>query len=315
MNLKSLIKSHSDQILKLEQAIDQKKMPHAMLFTGPESIGKKMVAMALAQKLVCEKNQSACGVCPACLRMAKHQSENLLFIEPAGLNIKIDQTREISHFLSLANFGMNRLVIIDQAHLLNLQAANSILKNLEEPSDNVYFILIAPDAESVLSTIRSRSQVIRFLALPVVDMKKIKPGLADWIYKCSRGQMNELSYLSESEGLSKRLKSFELLNLFWTDPLFLQENTWRLAFKERESALHMIKNWILIMRDLIVLKMDEINHVLNSDQLESLKKLIFLNNDQLNFFIINLLRLQKDISKYMDTTLLVESLWVNHARK
>lgn len=313
MNIKSRIQGHSEQIFKLENAIEQKRLPHAILLTGLESIGKKMVALALAQKLICESH-TACGVCPACLRVAKQQSENLMVIEPSGQNIKIDQTREIFNFLSLANFGMNRVIIIDQAHLFNPQAANSILKVLEEPGENVYFILIAPEADSVLSTIRSRSQVIRFSPLTLAQMKSIKPGLADWIYQCSRGQMCELTNLSDSEGSEKRMKSFELLDSFWNEPSFLQDNTWRLNFKDRETAVGIIKNWILIMRDVVVLKMDQTDKLLNGDQIEKIKKFIFLDGHRVNLFISSLMKAEKDILRNTDSTLVVEGLWVSHAR-
>lgn len=314
MNIKSQIQGHTAQMAQLEKAIEQKRLPHAVLLTGPKSIGKKLVALAIAQRLICESH-TACGTCPACLRVAKQQSENMRVIEPSGQNIKIDQTREIFEFLSLANFGINRVIIIDQAHLLNPQAANSILKVLEEPVDNVYFILIAPEADSVLSTIRSRSQVIRFTPLTLIQMKSIKPGLADWIYQCSRGQMCELVNLSDQEGVEKRLKSFELLESFWTEPSFLQDNSWRLTFKDRETAVGIIKNWILIMRDVVVLKMNETEKLLNGDQIEKIKKFIFLDGHRVNLFISGLMKAEKDILRNTDSTLVVEGLWVNHARQ
>ena len=317
-NLKSQIRGHQTQIARLEQAVDRKRLPHAMLFTGPESIGKKMVAYAIAQKLLCEVKDTPdtpCGSCPSCVRVAKHQSENILFIEPAGQNIKVDQARHIIEFLNLSNFGRNRVVIIDQAHLFNPQAANSILKILEEPSENVFFILIAPEAESMMRTIRSRCQVIRFKPLNESEIKSIKPGLPDWVYTCSRGQLNAVARLSSADGMTKRIQSFELLELFWNATHFLNLTTWRNSFKDREEAQDILKNWVNVMRDVLVVKLNELGSVLNSDQMDRLYKFSFLDNAKINLFISQLLLMQKEIQGYADSTLLVESLWVTHARK
>ncbi len=317
-NLKSLIQGHQLQIAQLEQAIFRQRLPHAMLFTGPESIGKKMVAFALAQKLVCEKKDSVdspCGICPSCIRVAKHASENVLLIEPDGQSIKVDQARHIIEYLNLSNFGRSRVIIIDQAHLLNAAAANSILKILEEPSDNVFFILIAPEAESVMRTIRSRTQVIRFNSLTESSIKSIKPGLPDWVYKCSRGQLNALTQLSQADGMAKRLQNFALLDSFWNEADFLKSTSWRSFFKDREEARDTIKTWIQVMRDVLVIKLGQLGSILNSDQLDMLMRFTFLENQKINLFISQLLRTEKDIQAYADSTLLVESLWVTHARK
>lgn len=317
-NLKSHIRGHQAQITQLEEAVDRQRLPHAMLFTGPESIGKKMVAYAIAQKLLCEVKDTPdtpCGACPSCVRVAKHQSENVLFIEPSGQNIKVDQAREIIEFLNLSNFGRNRVIIIDQANLFNPQAANSILKILEEPSENVFFILIAPEAESMMRTIRSRSQVIRFNPLTEAEVKSIKPGLPEWVYKCSRGQMSAVASLSSPDGMSKRMQSFDLLESFWNEKDFLNSATWRTSFKDREEAQDIVKNWVHVMRDVLVVKMNEIGSVLNSDQVDRLNKFSFLDNTKINSFITQLLKMQKDIQGYADSTLLVESLWVTHARR
>lgn len=317
-NLKSSIRGHLTQITQLEEAVDRQRLPHALLFTGPESIGKKMVAYAIAQKLLCEVKDTPdtpCGVCPSCIRVAKHQSENVLFIEPEGQNIKVDQSRHIIEFLNLANFGRNRIVIIDQANLFNPQAANSILKILEEPSENVFFILIAPEAESMMRTIRSRSQVIRFNPLSESEIKLIKPGLPEWVYKCSRGQLNAVTSLSSSDGMTKRIQSFDLLESFWNEADFLNSGSWRGSFKDRDDAQDIIKNWVHVMRDVLVVKLNQLGDILNIDQLDRLHKLSFLDNSKINLFISQLLKMQKDIQGYADSTLLVESLWVTYARK
>ena len=166
--IQSLI-GHKIQIKNLKLALGKNKIPHAMIFSGPQSIGKKKCAVALAQILICEDANAritaiACGACGSCLRVAKNQSENLKIISPDGASIKAEQVRDVLDYLSLSNFGKNRVIIFDQAHLMNAVAANSLLKTLEEPNPNVYFILIGPEVSNFMTTIKSRSQVIRFAA-------------------------------------------------------------------------------------------------------------------------------------------------------
>src|SRR5690606_28241588 len=96
----------------------------------------------------------------------------LLEVEPQGANIKIEQARQIVKFVELAHTGA-RAVILNDAHLLNAHAANSLLKTLEEPPAKTWFFLIAPSAAAVLPTLRSRSQLIRFGALSKEAIQKL----------------------------------------------------------------------------------------------------------------------------------------------
>jgi hypothetical protein len=86
-------------------------------------------------------------------------------VEPQGASIKVEQAREILRFLSLQRIGRARVVIIDQAHLLNAQAANALLKIVEEPPADVFFVLVTDQPSSLLPTVRSRAQLMRFVPL------------------------------------------------------------------------------------------------------------------------------------------------------
>lgn len=177
------IVGHQIQIKKLFHLKDSDRWPHAMIFVGPSGTGKKKMALGFAQALVCKIEDHACGSCGACLRIEKMQSENLFILEPdielAKPLIKVEQIRDLLHSLSLASLGAARVVIIDEAQTLNPQASNALLKTLEEPTENIFFILIANDDKQLLSTIRSRSQVMRFSGLSYDEVKTVKPGLAD----------------------------------------------------------------------------------------------------------------------------------------
>lgn len=148
-----------------ERLVNQKfqgKLPHAMAFSGPAVAEKVDVAWAFAQLVLCEKDSPPCGSCGPCLRVEGRQSEGVLFIAPEKNAIKLEAAHEILNFLSLQRVSSARVVIIDQAHLLNLQTANALLKVIEEPPPETYFLLVTSEFSLLLPTLRSRVQTIRF---------------------------------------------------------------------------------------------------------------------------------------------------------
>lgn len=189
------LKGHAATLTPLIEAASQDRLAATLLFTGPTGIGKKLAALSLAQALVCERtvpgsNSGACGECGPCLRIEKGQSESLMIVEPAGAQIKIEQARDVLQFITLQKLGRARVVIIDQAQLMGPQGANALLKSLEEPPAGTFFILVTAMAASVLPTIRSRSQLVRFKPLSDADMRAILGKDADdWVLKSAHGSV------------------------------------------------------------------------------------------------------------------------------
>lgn len=306
---------HEEQRYRLTAAAQNQSLPHAMVFSGPAGIGKQMLALALAQNLLCETPSSgvACGQCGACVRVEKNQSESLRLVAPQGLQIKIVQVREILDFLSLASGGQKRVIIIDQADAMNAQASNALLKTLEEPPADVYFILTTTDVRLLMPTIRSRSQIISFNALSTSDLQTIRPGLSSWMYKSARGQAGKLVDFSASDSVERRNSDLGFFEHFWSNKNFILETDIKEYVKDRASASAVLKNWYTFTRDLIVFSQGEREQVLNSDQLSTLRNLEFIPTEKLYDFSSALLQAINDIDK-LDMTLLFESLWVKHVR-
>jgi hypothetical protein len=175
-NLLAQVIGHQQTIANLLLMAKRERVPNSLLFVGPREVGKKRVAFGFAQALNCEKfnlQTGACGVCPSCLRIARQQSENVILLEPEKGVIKIEEARSVIQQLSLSALGRRRVVIIDEAQLLNLQAANVLLKVIEEPPEKTHFILISSSQEAVLSTLRSRSQVVRFRGLTREELSRL----------------------------------------------------------------------------------------------------------------------------------------------
>lgn len=151
------------------------RLSHALLVSGREGIGKQRLAKALAARLLCAGpvNATACGQCKSCRLLEAGVHPDLLWLMPetdaktgkTAKAIKVDQVRELVDFAGMsAQMGGWRVVVIEPAHLLNVQAANALLKALEEPGGRTLLMLVTSQPLSLPATVRSRCQQ---LALPV----------------------------------------------------------------------------------------------------------------------------------------------------
>lgn len=211
-SLLSRIVGHHDVIRSLLEACAKNRLPSTLLFCGPSGIGKRRVALGLAQRLVCERPESdvieACGQCGPCVRIEKCQSESLLSVEPDGNTIKIEQARDCLQFLTLRRLGRARIVLIDQAHLLNPQSGNALLKALEEPPPSSYFFLVTSLPESLLSTIRSRAQAVRFRPLLDEELAQILgPDTDAWVIASAQGSVEVAARLLENRDEFKEIST------------------------------------------------------------------------------------------------------------
>jgi DNA polymerase III subunit delta' len=137
-------------------------LPHALLVTGLDGVGKYSLADAIARFVLCENKQAnqPCGTCRSCLLVAagSHPDRIELTFEEKSKVIKIAQIRQLSEKLSTKAFSQYQVAIIHPACQMNLAAANALLKTLEEPTAQVLIILVAHDATRLPATISSRCQ-------------------------------------------------------------------------------------------------------------------------------------------------------------
>lgn len=144
------------------------RLPHGLLLTGMAGIGKLHFAEHLAQALLCQKmaaSDEPCGLCHACrlALTAAHPNIHLVTPEKEGHAIKVDQIRDLAEFVQQSSMQQGlRIVIINPAHSMNVNAANALLKTLEEPAEGAIIILVTDQAGSILPTIKSRCQRILF---------------------------------------------------------------------------------------------------------------------------------------------------------
>lgn len=145
--------------------ISDDKLPHSFLLAGQLGIGIEELSLAMGQFLLCLSplNQIACGRCRGCQLLHAETHPDLMRVEPegAGKQIKVDQVRAISKFVDqTAQQGGYKVIVLGLAESMNVNAANALLKNLEEPAGRTVFILISHQVSQVLPTIRSRCATV-----------------------------------------------------------------------------------------------------------------------------------------------------------
>jgi DNA polymerase-3 subunit delta' len=155
---------------RLTAAHRQNRLPHAVMLTGQQGMGKAMFAEELAHFLLCERpidGSAPCGQCIGCTLFAAGSNPDYFRLTPAEDSrvIKIDQIRELTEKLSLSSHGAGyKVAVLLPADALNINAANSLLKTLEEPSDNTVLVLVSAHPSRLPATIRSRCQEVRIQA-------------------------------------------------------------------------------------------------------------------------------------------------------
>ncbi len=160
---------HDRVVEVLRRSLRSGKTAHAYIFEGPSGCGRRKTALALIQALFCPTaTDDACGVCASCSKVANGNHADIHIVEPLPdkRDINISQLRDVQRDLAMRPYEAPRAAcIIEPADKMNVNSANSFLKTLEEPPGNAIIILITENADMLLSTIRSRCQLVRFSPL------------------------------------------------------------------------------------------------------------------------------------------------------
>ena len=160
----------------LASALEQGRIPHALLLSGQPGMGKRAFAGYIAALLLCESptdDNAPCGRCPGCVQYQAGTHADYFHVHPEvdektgkeSKAIKVDQIRELAEQLGLSSHrGGYKVALLNPAEAMNINASNSLLKTLEEPSDNTVLVLVCTHPAHLPPTIRSRCQQIRIAA-------------------------------------------------------------------------------------------------------------------------------------------------------
>ncbi|MEZ4871524.1 MAG: AAA family ATPase [Bdellovibrionales bacterium] len=303
IKIKLKVVGHKAVKLKLHRAMTTGRVHPCMVFTGPEGVGKKLTALAWIQSIFCE-NSSACGNCGECRKVARLQHERLLVIQPEGAQIKVSQATEVLKFLRLQESGKNRFVIIDQAHQLNVQAANSLLKSFEEPSPGVHFILVTSLASSLLPTIRSRSQFIRFGGLSEEELLELRPNSSEWVRLSAQGRVSVVDELEKNDLTEIKHQVVDLLSelLLKNKPIDVELE----LFKDKLSSHSALIFLQQMVRDLLFYRR-AVRPILHSDLVDVYREFDAVDEEVLHGVFQKFANMEVDFGMNRDRKLALES--------
>lgn len=176
--LSQLVESKQPLLYKQLSTVFKKQvLSHAYLIEGPEEQDLSDIAMWMTQGLYCESLSevgSPCGICRMCSRIKSMDHADISYLEPDGQTIKVDQMRQIKQFFMNSGIeSSKKVLIIKEAEKMTNQAANSLLKFIEEPDGQTYIFLLTKNVNSLLPTIQSRCQILRLKDLPKKTLNQL----------------------------------------------------------------------------------------------------------------------------------------------
>ena len=277
-----MIIGHQKILEFLNKSLKTNKISHAYLFVGPEHLGKKKLALEFAKALQCSNPQSPipnpqfpiCNQCQSCKEINGNQHPDVLLIEPEIIEkkgakkeqeISIDKVRQIQHQLSLFPYrGPYKIVIIDGAHKMTKEAANALLKTLEEPTKNTVLILISSALQVLLPTVISRCLLIKFLPVPKtvissqLSVISNQPSdLSDKLIRLAGGRPGlVIDYLTNPDLLKKQNQILEDLFSLLKKDLNFRFQYAEILSKDISLAHQILGQWLIFFRDLMLLKVN-----------------------------------------------------------
>jgi DNA polymerase-3 subunit delta' len=278
------ITGHETVVELLDNSLRNDRLSHAYLFVGPAQVGKMTLAINLAQALNCENDDRPCGACSSCQRILNLKHADVQVIDLGGkTEVSIDQIRELERYASLKPFeGKSRVFIIDNAEFMSSEAANCLLKTLEEPPPFVYMILLSTSEKAILSTILSRCQKLQLRPIAIsaiegalIERYGTKPEDAHVLARLSSGCMGWAVQTSvNTDAILHRKELIEtLVNIAKVDRLekFSYSASMASKFsKNRAEVQKLLSIWISLWRDLLLIKGGCREMITNIDHQETL---------------------------------------------
>jgi len=281
----------------LQRSLERGAIAHAYIFTGPPHVGKMTLALNLAQAVNCETAEPPCGVCDSCQKIASAQHPDVQIIgltsngdsaeaKPRA-EIGIDQIREIQHSSSLPPFGGKyKVYIIDGAELMSIEAANCLLKTLEEPEGRVIFILLATNERLLPATVVSRCQRLDLPPIAASEVETalnsrwgIEPDKAKFLARLCHGCPGwAISAALDESLLQQRAERLDrLLNIINADyeERFTYAAELAAQFSQNRRLVQTVLDlWLDWWRDLLLIKAGYSDAITNVDLLPTMAEMV-----------------------------------------
>lgn len=288
----------------LKDTIKKDRISHAYLFTGNKGLGKSEMAREFAQAIFCNENISeGCGECISCKKFKhdNHPDFDVIDVQKDHKSILIDQIRELQKEISYKPYESDyKIYIIDNAERMTEQAQNSLLKTLEEPPEYAIIILTNEDKNDLISTIVSRCQEVKLYNQPediikqyLKDVKGFNEEEAALYATLARGKYKKAVNLALKEDfIDKRDQIIKfIINIDEKDNFEIYELSEKLK-KISESDFPLFELLLSLFRDILVLKQDESDAIINFDYKELIAEAVN------KFNIKDIFKLTNQINQY-----------------
>jgi len=312
------------ELLKL--SLSNGHIRHAYLFTGPQGIGRRTLALRFAQAINCTQFEvpgEPCGECRSCQLFENmlHPDLSIVQSDMVGGNLKVDQVRELQHILSLTPYEAQfRIALILRFEEANQNAANALLKTLEEPPSQVIMLLTAQEPETLLPTIISRCELIRLRPLSIAEIAK---GLQEQ-YGISTENAKLLSHISGGRpGYALRLhQNPEIMGrrknwLGDHQRLLAANRVERFSYadeisKDKEEVESTLQIWSSFWRDVLLVTSGSSAPIINLDYKENINNLaVKLDLNTLKKIVEAFERTRQLIRQNVNTRLALEVLFLD----
>ena len=272
----------------LQRSLERGSLAHAYLFAGPPHVGKMTLALNLAQALNCEAAEPPCGECASCqkIALAKHADVQIIGLVNGGdsaeaklrTEIGIDQIRQMQHAASLPPFeGKYKVFIIDGAEQLSIEAANCLLKTLEEPVAGVIFILLTTNERLLPATVVSRCQRLELSPLAAGEVEAalnsgwgIEPQKAKLVARLCHGCLGWAVSAAVDDGrLQQRAERmdrlFDIINGDYEERFTYVAQLVAQFSQSRGLVYDILDSWLDFWRDLLLVKVGCSDAITNVD--------------------------------------------------
>ncbi len=224
------------------------RIPHAYIFRGPDGVGRKLFARGLAAALNCRTGETsvACGECGSCRKYLSGNHPDFIVVSSEKSGISISRIRELGRELTYPPYeAARRVVVLEDVHLMRREAANSLLKTLEEPPENNLIILTAESSREILPTLTSRCQVVPFFRLSESETLVI---LEQYGIGGDEGRLYA-RFAEGSPGKALMLKQTKLIEL-WREVISLVANQSGETGKDLDVILELAEKMAALKDDL-----------------------------------------------------------------
>ncbi len=315
-------KSTQLKVIKiLMNSYNKGRLAHAYLFEGEKGTKKKEIAFYLAKLLYCEDSDKPCGKCNNCLRIEHHNHPNVLLIEPEQNTIKKEQIIYLQQEYAKTTLEPGpKVYIIKDIDKMSINAANSILKFIEEPLPDTYTILITDNLQQILSTIISRCQVINFQPLPkneIVEFLK-QNEINNSVAKIVAQLTNDLDIALEIASDELISDIIDLVILITheilqkrEDILIICENSQVNLYNNRKKLEYFLDILLILMGDLKSVDNNNDNIVFDQELIFIKENIHKIKSEKIMFNIDEILKTKINIGYNANTVLLLDHLLIN----